>query len=107
MPTTPCRPTLGRLARSVIMSSGFGGDAAAPQPEACADLGADGQGGRRLAPTTAHPSSLAEHPLCRQTPEVGAGCGKPARPDLCGGRPATDVPTANAAESELAPVSGW
>ena len=25
MPTTPCRPTLGRLARSVIMSSGFGG----------------------------------------------------------------------------------
>src|SRR5438270_12814064 len=53
------------------------------------------QGGRRLAPTTAHPSSLAEHPLCRQTPEVGAGCGKSARPDLCGGRPATDVPTAN------------
>ncbi len=50
------------------------------------------QGGRRLAPTTAHPSSLAEHPLCRQTPEVGAGCGKPARPDLCGGRPATVVP---------------
>jgi len=30
--------------------------------------------------------------------EVGAGCGKPARPDLCGGRPATDVPTANAIE---------
>src|SRR5271167_3336699 len=25
MPTTPCRPTLARLARSVIMSSGFGG----------------------------------------------------------------------------------
>src|SRR5258708_38532149 len=79
------------------MSSGFlGADAAPPQPEARADLGADGQGGRRLAPTTAHPSSLAEHPLCRQTPEVGAGCGKSARPDLCGGRPATDVPTANA-----------
>ena len=29
--------------------------------------------------------------VCRQTPEVGAGCGKPARPDLCGGRPVTDV----------------
>ena len=44
-----------------------------------------------LAPTTAHPSPLAEHSLCRQTPEVGAGCGKSARPDLCGasgdGRP--------------------
>ena len=56
-----------------------------------------GEAGRRLAPPTAHPSSLAEHPLRRQTPEVGAGCGNSARPDLCGGRPATDVPTANAA----------
>ena len=26
------------------------------------------------------------HPLCRHIPEVGAGCGKAARPDLCGGR---------------------
>src|SRR5216684_4022077 len=38
----------------------------------------------------------AKRSPCRQTPEVGAGCGKSARPDLCGGRPATDVPTANA-----------
>jgi hypothetical protein len=46
-----------------------------------------------LAPTTAHPSPLAEYPLCRQTPEVGAGCGKPARPDLCGGvRRQTSLP---------------
>ncbi len=37
----------------------------------------------------------AKRSPCRQTPEVGAGCGKPARPDLCGGRPETDVPTAN------------
>jgi len=63
----------------------LGADAAAPQPEARVDLGADRQGGRRLAPTTAHPSPLAEHSLCRQTLEVGAGCGNPARPDLCGG----------------------
>jgi hypothetical protein len=31
----------------------------------------------------------------RHTPEVGAGCSNWARPDLCGGRPAMDVPTAN------------
>jgi hypothetical protein len=30
----------------------------------------------------------------RQTPKVGAGCGNPARPDLCGGRSVTSVPTA-------------
>ena len=30
----------------------------------------------------------------RQTPEVGAVCGKSARTDLCGGRPVMDVPTA-------------
>src|SRR6187200_495503 len=29
---------------------------------------------------------VASHPLCRHIPEVGAGCGKAARPDLCGGR---------------------
>src|SRR5215212_7000564 len=30
----------------------------------------------------------------RQTPKVGAGCGNPARPDPCGGRSVTSVPTA-------------
>ena len=45
----------------------------------------------------------AKRSPCRQTPEVGAGCGKSARPDLCGGRPATDVPTANACPS-LPPI---
>jgi hypothetical protein len=30
----------------------------------------------------------------RHTPEVGAGCGKAARPVLCGGRIAICVPTA-------------
>jgi hypothetical protein len=33
--------------------------------------------------------------LCRQTPEVGAVCVNSARTDLCGGRPAIGVPTAN------------
>jgi hypothetical protein len=33
--------------------------------------------------------------LRRPTPEVGAGCSNRARPDLCGGRPEMDVPTAN------------
>ena len=34
--------------------------------------------------------------LCRQTPEVGAVCGKAARTVLCGGRSAMSVPTAMA-----------
>src|SRR5271165_7193065 len=29
------------------------------------------------------PTSLAEHAVCRHTPEVGAGCPNWARPDLC------------------------
>jgi hypothetical protein len=29
---------------------------------------------------------VAERPLCRHTPEVGAVCGKAARTVLCGGR---------------------
>jgi hypothetical protein len=33
-----------------------------------------------------HPSSMAECTLRRQSPEVRATCGKPARVDLCGGR---------------------
>ena len=33
--------------------------------------------------------------LCRQALKVGAVCGKSARTDLCGGRLATAVPTAN------------
>ncbi len=37
---------------------------------------------------------MAERAFRRQTPEVGAGCLNWARPDLCGGRGATRVPTA-------------
>jgi hypothetical protein len=37
---------------------------------------------------------MAERAVRRQTPEVGAGCLNWARPDLCGGRGVTRVPTA-------------
>src|SRR5262249_274460 len=51
----------------------------------------------RLSPEADHSPSLAERTLCRYTPEVGAVCGKVARPDLCGGREVTRVPTASEA----------
>src|SRR5713226_8709737 len=69
--------------------------APAPQPEGSHDLGEDHAARQRLAPPTAHPSSLAVSTLCRHTPKVGAVCGKSARTDLCGGRSAMSVPTAN------------
>jgi hypothetical protein len=40
---------------------------------------------------------MAQHTLCRQTPEVGAECPNWARSDLCGGRSAMSVPTATVA----------
>jgi hypothetical protein len=42
------------------------------------------QAGGRLAPHAPYPSSIAKHTLRRQTPEVGAVCGKAARTVLCG-----------------------
>ena len=36
---------------------------------------------------------MAHCTLRRQSPEVGAGCGKSARPDLCGGWPVRAIPT--------------
>src|SRR4029077_9825886 len=68
--------------------------AAASQPEGPDCVGPDGRVGGRLAPQSAYPSSVAERALCRQTPEVGAVCGKAARTVLCGGRPVMGVPTA-------------
>ena len=68
--------------------------ASATQPKGSDDVGADHEARRRLAPAPAHPPPLAEPALCRQAPEVGAGCGNAARPDLCGGRSAMGVPTA-------------
>ena len=49
---------------------------------------------RRVPPHAASPSSLAQRPFRRQTPEVGAVCGKAARTVLCGGRAVMSVPTA-------------
>jgi len=48
--------------------------------------GQDGEACRRVASEAGHPPSLAERPLCRHSPEVGAVCGKAARTVLCGGR---------------------
>jgi transposase len=52
----------------------------------------------RLAPETDYPASLAKRSLCRQTPEVGAVCGKAARTVLCGGR---------AMKRTSLPLLGW
>src|SRR4051794_6577717 len=57
-------------------------------------MGADGEGGRGLAPPTAPPSPLAERTFRRQTPKVGAECPNWARSDLCGGRSVMGLPTA-------------
>jgi hypothetical protein len=52
--------------------------------------------GRARVTQGAGPRTASARPaLRRHTPEVGAGCSNRARPDLCGGRPAMDVPTAN------------
>ena len=62
-------------------------------------VGTDGETGRRVSPQASCPASLAQRAVCRQTPEVGAVCGNSARTDLCGGRSAMGVPTANTAHS--------
>jgi hypothetical protein len=69
-------------------------NAPAPQPEGRLDVGSDDETGRRLASRSAHPSSLARSALCRQTPNVAAGCPNWARPDPCAGWPAMAIPTA-------------
>ena len=48
----------------------------------------------RLAADAPDHPSLAISALPRQTPKVGAVCGKAARTVLCGGRPVMGVPTA-------------
>ena len=68
--------------------------ASAAQPEGRWDLGAHREVSRRSSPQAPHPSSMARCSLRRQTPKVGATCGKAARVDLCGGRSVTGVPTA-------------
>src|SRR5438552_11107211 len=72
-------------------------NAAVAEPKRWDDLGADQAVGRRLAPETANPSSVARESLRRQTPKAGAVCPNWARTDLCGGREVTRVPTAKVA----------
>src|ERR1700726_2985013 len=52
--------------------------ATAAEPEGLDDLGADQAVGRRLAPSTANPSSMAREALRRQTPKVGEAMGRAA-----------------------------
>ena len=68
--------------------------AAAARPETPDDLAADRDARRPVAPQTPDPPPLAQPTLCRQTPKVGAVCGKAARTVLCGGRAVMRVPTA-------------
>src|SRR5438874_7133278 len=65
------------------------------QPKSKSAMDAHDETGRRVPPPAASPASLAECALRRQTPEVGAECPNWARSDLCGGRSAMGVPTAN------------
>src|SRR5208283_1660524 len=58
-------------------------------------MDANDEAGRRIPPPATTPASLAKCALRRQTPEVGAECPNWARSDLCGGRSAMRVPTAN------------
>src|SRR5208282_258011 len=73
-------------------------------------MAADREARRRLTPQTQNPSSLAPRALRRQTPKVGAVCGKAARTDLCGGTGATRFPTAiteyKGAAVAISPSSG-
>ncbi len=73
--------------------------AAATEPKGPHTLGADAVDRRPMAAAPAHPPSLAERPLRRQTSKVGAGCLNRARPVLCGGRAVMRVPTAIAFNS--------
>ena len=65
------------------------------QSEGTLGVAADGEADRQFSPQAADPSPLAQCALRRQTPEVGAECPNWARSDLCGGRSAMSVPTAN------------
>src|SRR5271165_2806057 len=68
--------------------------APAPQRAGRLDMAEDREARCRMAPQTQNPSSLAARTLRRQTPKVGAVCGKAACTDLCGGTGVTRFPTA-------------
>jgi retron-type reverse transcriptase len=70
--------------------------ALAAEPQRWHHVATDQADRRRPTPPSQDPSPVAAAALCRQTLEVGAVCPNRARTDLCGGRLATAVPTANA-----------
>src|SRR6267378_7643401 len=67
------------------------------QPKSKSAMDANDETGRRIPPPATTPASLAKCTLRRQTPEVGAEYPNWARSDLCGGRSAMGVHTANSA----------
>jgi hypothetical protein len=64
------------------------------QPTGSHDLEEHGSAGRSLAAYAPDIPPVAISALPRQTPKVGAVCGKAARTVLCGGRSVMSVPTA-------------
>src|SRR3712207_4559840 len=76
----------GRLALATL--------APAAQPDRRHPVGPGSEAGQRRPPETKDPSPVAPGAVLRQPPEVGAGCLNRARPDLCGGRGETRIPTA-------------
>ena len=92
--TTRCPTTARRCAPSDDGSSGTGERRSTPQPERPDHLGADAT----ASPLDGYPNpaSCTPGPTCASTPkpEGGAQCVRRARWDLCGGPPATAVPTA-------------
>src|SRR4051795_12618130 len=64
------------------------------QPTGSHDLEEHGSAGRSLAAHASDIPPVAVSALPRQTPKVGAVCGKAARTVLCGGRSVMGVPTA-------------
>src|ERR1700733_12837202 len=64
------------------------------QPTGQDDMGENEEAVKGMAPKDSNSSPLAVSALRRQTPEVGAVCGNPARTVLCGGTGVTRFPTA-------------
>ena len=69
-------------------------DAAATEPDGPNRMGPNHSPCGGLPAGSAYPSPLAEGPLRRPTPKVGARCVNHARRDLCGGGAAMRIPTA-------------
>jgi len=78
--------------------------ATAAEPERLDNLGSGSSGGRRLAPETANPSSVARESLRVRHPRWEPYARIGARTDLCGGREVTRVPTAKAAAGASKPT---